>query len=111
MTPTPYNDDLPYYTQVGETVPPDSFTYNGARGSRTRRRSSTSADAGLDYLWDEGATHPRMDVGRAACPWAGQAGGNPQRALRDFIEHALQKGDVAPCACRWNDHHEEFPTG
>jgi hypothetical protein len=47
---------------------------------------------GLDYLWEEGETHPKMmSIGLHA-----RLMGQPARtaALRDFIEYALQKPGV-----------------
>ena len=47
---------------------------------------------GLDYLWDEGATHPRlMNIGLHP-RLAGQAGRTS--ALKEFIEYAKKKGGV-----------------
>ena len=47
---------------------------------------------GLDYLWDEGATHPRMMSIGLHSRLIGQAG--RISALRDFLEYAHEKGDV-----------------
>ena len=65
-----------------------------------------------DYLWDEGTTRPRMMSIGLHARWAGQ----PARAsaLKEFIEHALEKGDVwfarrIDIANWWIAHHEEFP--
>jgi peptidoglycan/xylan/chitin deacetylase (PgdA/CDA1 family) len=62
-------------------------------------------------LWDEGESHPRMMSVGLHARYAGQ----PSRAsaVRDFIEYALEKGDVwfarrIDIANWWIEHHEEF---
>jgi peptidoglycan/xylan/chitin deacetylase (PgdA/CDA1 family) len=66
---------------------------------------------GLDYLWEEGATNPRMMSIGLHPRWIGQ----PARmsALRQFVEHALGKGDVwfarrIDIAEWWLENHAEF---
>lgn len=94
-----YNDDLPYYVRVGDAshlVIPYSLTYNDARYVTGATGSPGEfldyCRRGLDYLWDEGAEAPRMlSIGLHA-RLSGQAG--RASAVRDFIEHALGKGDV-----------------
>ncbi len=113
-----YNDDLPYFSQVKgkrHLIVPYSMTYNDGRFhsghlggpddffSITRR--------GFDYLWEEGATHPRMMSIGLHPRWIGQAG--RASALREFIEHALGKGQVwfarrIDIANWWLEHHQEF---
>ena len=115
-----YNDDLPYYTEVNgkrHLIVPYSFTYNDGRYVLAQGFSDPSSffdqcRRGFDYLWEEGATHPRMMSIGLHSRWAGQAGRTS--GLRDFIEHALDKGDVwftrrIDIANWWNEHHEEFP--
>jgi hypothetical protein len=48
--------------------------------------------AAYDYLWDEGASNPRMMSIGLHPRWSGQ----PARtgAVRDFLTHAIQKGDT-----------------
>ncbi|UGS39103.1 polysaccharide deacetylase family protein [Capillimicrobium parvum] len=117
-----YNDDLPYYTEVAGTrhlIVPYSFTYNDGRYVLPQGFSDPSSffdqcRRGFDYLWEEGATHPRMMSIGLHSRWAGQAGRTS--GLRDFIEYALEKGDVwftrrLDIANWWNEHHEEFEAG
>ena len=116
-----YNDDLPYYTEVNGTqhlIVPYSFTYNDAKyvlpqGFSDPASYFDTCRRGLDYLWEEGATHPRMMSLGLHCRLTGQAGRTS--GLRDFIEYALEKGDVwfatrLEIANWWNEHHHEFPT-
>ena len=115
-----YNDDLPYYTEVKgkrHLIIPYSFTYNDGRYVLSQGFSDPTSffdqcRRGLDYLWDEGATHPRMMSIGLHSRWAGQAGRTS--ALRDFIEHAMEKGDVKfmrriDVAHWWNEHSDSFP--
>jgi peptidoglycan/xylan/chitin deacetylase (PgdA/CDA1 family) len=115
-----YNDDLPYFTQVNgkrHLIVPYSLTYNDVRyilpqGYGSPTDFFESCKRGLDELWREGMVgypkmmsiglHPRM---------AGQAGRTS--GLRDFIEYALNKGDVwftrrVDIARWWLEHHEQF---
>jgi peptidoglycan/xylan/chitin deacetylase (PgdA/CDA1 family) len=110
-----YNDDYPYFVQVGgkdHLVVPYSLTYNDLQGSRTPGDILEYSRRALDELWLEGergrpkmmsvGLHPRM---------IGQAGRTS--ALREFIEHAQQKGNVwfarrLDIAQWWLDHHAEF---
>ena len=96
-----YNDDLPVLHRgrraSGTSIVPYSFTYNDGRYVLPQGFSDPSSffdqcRRGLDYLWDEGATHPRMMSIGLHSRWAGQAGRTS--GLRDFIEYALEKGDV-----------------
>ena len=114
-----YNDDLPYFTEVNgkrHLVVPYTLAYNDgrfvlARATPIPPRSSTTASAGFDYLWDEGAMYPKMMSIGLHSRWIGQAG--RASALRDFIEYAHDKGDVwfarrIDIANYWLEHHEEF---
>jgi peptidoglycan/xylan/chitin deacetylase (PgdA/CDA1 family) len=114
-----HDDDLPYFTEVSGTrhlVVPYSFVYNDSRFLPGQGYSDPTSfydhcRRGLDYLWDEGATHPRMMSIGLHPRWIGQAG--RASALRDFIEYALEKGDVwfarrIDIANWWIAHHEEF---
>jgi peptidoglycan/xylan/chitin deacetylase (PgdA/CDA1 family) len=47
---------------------------------------------GLDYLWDEGAASPKMMSIGLHPRLSGQAA--RASALREFIEHALTKGEI-----------------
>ena len=109
-----YNDDLPYYVRVGQTwhlVVPYSLTYNdvryvsGATGSP--RELLDACCRGLDYLWDEGESAPRMLSLGLHARFSGQAG--RASAVRDFIDYALDKGGVwfarrRDIAQWWLDH-------
>lgn len=91
-----YNDDLPYFVEVGEKrhlVVPYSLTYNDIQGTRSPGDFLEYLKRGLDELWLEGSRgrpkmmsiglHPRL---------VGQAG--RANALREFIEYAQNKGKV-----------------
>ncbi len=114
-----YNDDLPYYVEVGgkqHLILPYSLTYNDARFVLAQGHSSPDSfldqlKRGLDYLWEEGETHPRMMSIGLHPRLIGQAGRTS--ALRDFIEYAGNKGGVwfarrIDIANWWNEHHLEF---
>jgi len=115
-----FSDDLPYYTQVKGRpwlVIPYSVVHNDARfvipqGHSDAEGFLTLAKRGLDLLWDEGATHPKMmSVGLHA-----RLIGQPGRAsaLQDFIAYAQAKGKVwfarrIDIAEWWQTHAHEFP--
>lgn len=113
-----YNDDLPYFTQVGDQrhlIVPYSFTYNDMRfvfpGFADPNSFTTYLNMALDELWEEGATHPKMMSIGLHPRWTGQAA--RARALRAFLDHATDKGDVwfarrADIAQWWLDHEQEF---
>jgi len=93
-----YNDDLPYYTSVGDRphlVVPYSLTLNDGRFTTSPGYQSPSdfvdhAVRALDELHREGASRPRMmSIGLHA-----RLIGQPARisALREFIEVALERG-------------------
>ena len=91
-----YNDGR-YILPQGYASPTDFFDYC-RRGLDEYRRE---AEAGHPKMMSIGL-HPR---------WAGEAG--RASGLREFIEHALELGDVwfarrLDIARWWLDHHEEF---
>jgi peptidoglycan/xylan/chitin deacetylase (PgdA/CDA1 family) len=111
-----YNDDLPYYVEVGQRrhlVIPYSQTYNDSQGLKTPAEFEDYLIRAFDELWLEGSRgtpkmmsvglHPRL-VGQAA-----RTG-----ALRAFLQHARDRGQVwfarrTDIAQWWNEHHHEFP--
>jgi peptidoglycan/xylan/chitin deacetylase (PgdA/CDA1 family) len=113
-----YNDDLPYFTEVNgkrHLVVPYSMTYNDGRFTLGDYADPTSffdyCKRGLDYLWDEGATHPKMMSIGLHSRWVGQAA--RAHALKEFIQYAQQKGGVwfarrIDIAEWWLEHHESF---
>jgi peptidoglycan/xylan/chitin deacetylase (PgdA/CDA1 family) len=113
-----YNDDLPYFVDVAGTrhlVVPYSFTYNDMRFVYPGYSDPGSFVAylrrGLDFYWDEGATHPKMMSIGLHPKWVGQAG--RASALAEFIDYARGKPGVwvarrADIAQWWLDHYEEF---
>jgi peptidoglycan/xylan/chitin deacetylase (PgdA/CDA1 family) len=113
-----YNDELPYFVEVKDRqhlVIPYSFAYNDMRFILPGYSDPSSffeyCKRGLDLMWDEGATHPKiMSVGVHG-RWMGQAA--RASALRDFLEYAKEKGQVwfarrEDIAQWWIDHHESF---
>ncbi len=113
-----YNDDLPYFEQVAgrrHLVVPYSFAYNDMRfvfpGYADPASFFTYCRYGLDQLWDEGETHPKMMSIGLHPRWVGQAG--RARALAELIDYAQEKDDVwfarrIDVAEWWLAHHEEF---
>lgn len=115
-----YNDDLPYFVDVKgkrHLVVPYSFTYNDGRyvlpqGFGSPADFFDQCRRGLDELRREGeAGYPKMMSIGLHPRWAGQAGRTS--ALREFIEYALEKGDVwfarrIDIANWWLEHHQEF---
>ncbi|MDQ7910129.1 polysaccharide deacetylase family protein [Phytohabitans sp. ZYX-F-186] len=110
-----YNDDLPYFVQVGDApflVVPYSLTFNDSRHTYGQLTSASDffdeCRRGFDYLWEEGDHTPRM-LSIGVHP---RLIGQPSRtsALRDFIDHVLTKGgawfarrrDIAETW--WNQH-------
>ena len=112
------NDDLPYYTTVKDTqqlVVPYSHTYNDGRFLLADYSDPTSffdyCSRGLDYLWKEGATHPKMMSIGLHPRWIGQAG--RAHALAEFLEQTVDRGQVwfarrIDIAEWWHEHHSEF---
>jgi peptidoglycan/xylan/chitin deacetylase (PgdA/CDA1 family) len=113
------DDDLPYFVDVdGQRllIVPYGFVHNdgqllGPLGNSTPAQLLDTWCRGLDELWREGATHPRMMTVAMHSRWMGQ----PARAgvLREFMEYAQQKGGVWLARRRdiaewWLAHHEEF---
>lgn len=115
-----YNDDLPYFVEVKgkrHLVVPYTLTYNDGRyvlpqGYGGPTDFFDTCRRGLDELRREGqAGYPKMMSIGLHSRWAGQAGRTS--ALREFIEYALEKGDVwfarrIDIARWWLEHHEEF---
>ncbi|WP_246136689.1 polysaccharide deacetylase family protein [Leekyejoonella antrihumi] len=115
-----YNDDLPYYVNVGvhqHLVLPYSFTFNDMRfafpGFADPMSFFTYLQMGLDELWEEGATSPKMMTIGVHPRWTGQPGRS--LALRKFLDYARDKGDVwfarrSDVAEHWLNHHVPAPT-
>jgi peptidoglycan/xylan/chitin deacetylase (PgdA/CDA1 family) len=116
-----YNDDLPYYVEVGGTrhlIVPYSLTYNDVGFVMAQGYGSPSdffdlLKRGFDTYWQEGAGHPRMMNIGLHPRLIGQAG--RASALGDFIDYAQNKGGVwfatrLDIANWWHDHHHEFET-
>jgi allantoinase len=114
-----YNDDLPYYVDVKgkqHLVIPYSFTYNDGKfgllpGYASPQDFVDTLKRGLDVLWQEGETHPKMMSIGLHPRLIGQA--TRISALREFIEYALRKEKVWFCrridiAKWWHAHHHEF---
>ena len=114
-----YNDDLPYFVPVGEKehlVVPYTHTYNDGRFVLTPGYASPwdyfeNCRRGIQYLWEEGATHPRMMSIGLHPRWVGQAGRTS--ALREIIDYAFDLGNVwfarrVDIARWWMDHHASF---
>jgi peptidoglycan/xylan/chitin deacetylase (PgdA/CDA1 family) len=94
-----YNDDLPYYVEVlgkPHLVVPYSLTYNDGAYAYGHLGGPDDffsyCQRGLDYLWDEGETVPKMMSIGLHARLSGQAG--RASALRDFIAYAQKKGGV-----------------
>ena len=98
-------------------VVPYSLTYNDGRYVLPQGYASPTdffdhCKRALDELRREGAAgYPKMMSIGLHPRWAGQAARTS--GLREFIEHALAKGDVwfarrIDIARWWLEHHEEF---
>lgn len=94
-----YNDDLPYYVPVNgkrHLVIPYSLVYNDGRFAAGQMASPDDflsyVRRAVDFLREEGETHPKMMSIGLHPRWIGQAA--RASALRDFIEYCLGKGDV-----------------
>jgi allantoinase len=110
-----YNDELPYWVQVGDTpqlIVPYRMTNND---SKYMRNGMTTADHffslcrdAFDMLYAEGKTQPKMmSVGLHM-----RISGHPARAtgLARFLDHVLKHPDVWVCrrsdiARHWREHH------
>ena len=99
-----YNDDLPYFTMVGDTkhlVIPYSLANNDAKFNSGAFGSPLHFEnhlrAAFDWLYKEGETHPKMLSIGLHCRLAGR----PARAaaLRRFIDY-IQGHDRVWCARR-----------
>lgn len=113
-----YNDDLPYFTEVKgkeHLVLPYTLTNND--GAFPLGNAANANDffnllkSAYDYLWDEGATHPKMMSVGLHSRWIGQ----PARAvaLRDFVDYVHEKGDTwvarrIDIANHWLENHDQF---
>jgi peptidoglycan/xylan/chitin deacetylase (PgdA/CDA1 family) len=113
-----YNDDFPYFTEVRgkrHLVIPYSLTYNDLQGTQSPGDFFEYIRRGVDELWREGeAGYPKMMSVGLHPRIVGQAGRTS--ALREFIEHAQEKGNVwfarrMDIAEWWLEHHEEFVNG
>jgi peptidoglycan/xylan/chitin deacetylase (PgdA/CDA1 family) len=113
-----FDDDLPYFVENrGERhlVVPYTMVHNDTRFVTGTYGDPTAfldhCRRAFDYLWEEGATHPRMMSIGLHPRWVGQ----PARAsaLREFLLYALEKGDVwfarrIDIAHWWIEHYAEF---
>ena len=116
-----YNDDLPYWTSVDGTrhlVIPYTHTYNDGRFAFNPGYSEPgdffeNCRRGIDYLIQEGGTHPRMISIGLHARLVGQAG--RASALADLIDWCQSTGDVwfarrRDIADWWTDHYSDTPT-
>jgi len=115
-----YNDDLPYYTHVGDTqhlVVPYTLTYNDGRfvlpqGYGNPGDFFDQARRGIDELRLEGQRgYPKMLSVGLHPRWIGQAGRTS--ALRQLIEYVQEKDDVIfmrriDIANWWLENSEDF---
>jgi peptidoglycan/xylan/chitin deacetylase (PgdA/CDA1 family) len=110
-----YNDDLPYFTDVNgrrHLVIPYSLTYNDWDVRRNPYDFADLLKRGFDELRREGERgYPKMMSVGLHPRLVGQAG--RASALREFIEHALERGDVwfarrLDIAELWMAQHKEF---
>jgi peptidoglycan/xylan/chitin deacetylase (PgdA/CDA1 family) len=110
-----YNDDLPYFREVDgrrHLIIPYSLTYNDWDVRRNPYDFADLLKRGFDELWQEGERgYPKMMSVGLHPRLVGQAG--RVSALREFIEHALGKGNVwfarrLDIAHWWLEHHAEF---
>jgi peptidoglycan/xylan/chitin deacetylase (PgdA/CDA1 family) len=124
-----YNDDLPYFVQVGgkpHLVVPYTFTYNDARfvagtGYGSPADFLDNLRRGFDQLWDEGASAPRMmsiglhprlvgqaspRAGRVPRPCAGQGRGLVRHAAgyRPLVAGAPQGVHARAVSLRHQRH-------
>lgn len=111
-----YNDDIPYFVEVGgrrHLVLPYTLVFNDIRypflGYGSPADFYETCRSGLDCLWDEGATAPRMMTIGLHPRLAGQPGRSTM--VRNLLEYALEKGDVwiatrLQIAHHWREHTE-----
>lgn len=115
-----FADDLPFFVPVADRrhlVIPYSFTLNDGRFMPGQSYSDPTsfvdyAKRHFDYLWEEGASRPKMMSIGLHPRFMGQ----PSRAhaLRELLSYALGKGDVwfarrLDIAEWWLKHNGEFP--
>jgi len=114
-----YNDDLPYFTQVGgqrHLIIPYNLVYNDIRfimpqGDMAPADWADFLCRAFDWLWQEGESCPRMMTVGLHPRLVGQPG--RASALQQFIDHCGEKGEVWFCrrvdiARWWLDQHESF---
>jgi peptidoglycan/xylan/chitin deacetylase (PgdA/CDA1 family) len=116
-----YNDDLPYFAEVQgkrHLVVPYSQTYNDVRFVLSEGSMGSPGEfadllkRAVDELHREGERgYPKMMSVGLHSRWTGQPG--RANALREFIEHCLQTGDVwfarrDEIARWWIDHSDEW---
>lgn len=110
-----YNDDLPYFTEVRgkrHLVIPYSLCYNDYDSSKPPTAFADLLKRGFDELYREGEKgYPKMMSVGLHPRIVGQAG--RVSALREFIEYALDRGDVwfarrGDIADWWIENHESF---
>lgn len=115
-----YNDDLPYWLEVEgkrHLVIPYTHTYNDGRFSFSPGYGHPgdfleNLRRGIDYLWEEGETHPRMISIGLHARLVGQAG--RASALRDLIDWAQSKPGVwftrrCDIAEWWHKNYSDLP--
>lgn len=116
-----YNDDLPYWVEVSGSrhlVVPYTHTYNDGRfafspGYGHPGDFFENCKSGIQYLWEEGLTHPRMISIGLHARLVGQAGRTA--ALRDLITWAqdtpgvwfARRRDIAQW---WHENYAHLPT-
>jgi peptidoglycan/xylan/chitin deacetylase (PgdA/CDA1 family) len=114
-----YADDLPYFVEVGSTrhlVIPYSHSYNDGRFAIPPVWPSPSdwlenCRRGIEFLREEGATHPKMISLGLHSRWIGQA--SRASALSELIGWVRDLGDVwiarrADIARWWWEQHQTF---
>ncbi|TXK19938.1 polysaccharide deacetylase family protein [Homoserinibacter sp. GY 40078] len=116
-----YNDDLPYWVEVTGTrhlVVPYTHTYNDGRFAFTPGYSEPgdffeNCRRGIQYLIEEGETHPKMISIGLHARLVGQAG--RASALADLIDWCNSTGAVwfarrSDIAEHWSSLHSDAPT-
>lgn len=114
-----YADDLPYFVDVEgyrHLVVPYSHSYNDGRYTIPPVWPSPSdwlenCRRGIDFLREEGRTHPKMISLGLHSRWIGQA--SRASALCELIDYVLGLGDVwiarrIDIANWWLEHHDTF---
>jgi peptidoglycan/xylan/chitin deacetylase (PgdA/CDA1 family) len=116
-----YNDDLPYWIEVAghrHLVVPYTHTYNDGRFAFSPGYSQPNdffenCKRGIEYLLDEGLTHPRMISIGLHARLIGQAG--RATALRDLILWAQDNPNIwfarrRDIAQWWHENYSHLPT-